>query len=159
MSRLRRRQIQIRMFAQRSRIGFQRTARYRTFNLFPILGVVSSFIVALFHICLTTLSFISESHLFTTGFGYIPVLAQIVLSLKVFAADFAGVGDLGTLVRPLVDHQVVGLCEAPLAELADEFTLGPHLSAEVPAVVIDSHHRKHFGRVFACHTLTEMFLN
>lgn len=73
------------------------------------------------------------------------MLAEIVLSLKVFAADFTRVRDLGALVGPLVDHQVVGLCEAPLAELADELALGPHLPPKVPTVVIDAHNREHLA--------------
>lgn len=73
------------------------------------------------------------------------VLAQVVLSLKVFAADLTGVCDLGALVCPLVDHQVVGFREPPLAELADELALWPHLPAKVPAIVIDPHHREHLG--------------
>lgn len=73
------------------------------------------------------------------------MLAQVVLSLKVFAADLTGVCDLGALVCPLVDHQVVGFREPPLAELADELALWPHLPAKVPAIVIDPHHREHLG--------------
>lgn len=74
-----------------------------------------------------------------------PMLAQIILSLVVFAAQLARERDLRTLVRALVDHQVVRFGEAALAELADELALWSHLTTKVrpTIVVINSHHRKH----------------
>lgn len=83
------------------------------------------------------------------------MLTQIVLSLEVLAAHLAREGDLRALVRALVDHQVVGLGEPSLAELADELALWSHLTTKVrpTIIVINSHHRKHCGRrvcVFAC---------
>lgn len=77
----------------------------------------------------------------------LPVLAQIVLALEVFAAHLARERDLGTLVGALVDHQIVRFGEASLAILADEFALWSHLTTKVrPAIiVINSHHRKHCG--------------
>lgn len=75
------------------------------------------------------------------------MLTQIVLAFEVFAAHLARERHLGTLVRTLVDHQIVGFGEASLAILADEFALWSHLTTKVrPAIiVINSHHRKHCG--------------
>lgn len=76
------------------------------------------------------------------------MLFEVVLPLEAFAADLTAEGQFRALVGPLVDHQVVGLGEAALAVLADEFALGPHLPAELaPAhVVLYLHYRKHRGR-------------
>ncbi len=47
----------------------------------------------------------------------------MVLPAKGFIADITGVGPL-VGVRPLVNQQIVGLGEAPLAEATDELLLG-----------------------------------
>lgn len=77
----------------------------------------------------------------------VPVLFQVVLALEALAAHLAGERQLGTLVRALVDHQVVALGEAALAVLADELALGAHLATELaPAdVVVDLHYGEHLG--------------
>lgn len=73
------------------------------------------------------------------------MLFEVVLPLEALTADLTAEGEFGTLVGPLVDHQVVGLREATLAVLADELTLGPHLPAKLtPAhVVLYLHNREH----------------
>lgn len=73
------------------------------------------------------------------------MLAQIVLPLKALPAHFAAEGELRTLVRPLVDHQVVGLGEPALAVLAHELALRTQLASEVAGVVlVNLHHGEHF---------------
>lgn len=78
----------------------------------------------------------------------LPVLFEVVLALKGFAADLAGEGDV-VLVAALVYHEVVGFGEASLAVLADELdgALGTHLlpAAELPAVplCLHRHYREH----------------
>ena len=52
------------------------------------------------------------------------VIPKVVLSPECLAAHVAGEGPL-VGVRTLVDHEVVGLGELPVAELADEPLLGP----------------------------------
>lgn len=56
----------------------------------------------------------------------LPVVPEVVLPAEGLAADVAGVGTL-VGVRPLVDQEVIGLGELPVAELADELLLGPGL--------------------------------
>lgn len=76
------------------------------------------------------------------------MLLEIVLPLKGLSADLAGEGYV-VLVAALVDHEVVGLCEASLAILANELdgALGSHLlpAAELPAVplCLHWHYREH----------------
>jgi len=78
----------------------------------------------------------------------VPVLLEIVLPLEGLSADLAGEGHV-VLMAALVDHEVVGLGEAPLAVLADELyrALGAHLlpPAELPAVplCLHRHYREH----------------
>lgn len=80
----------------------------------------------------------------------VPVLLEIVLPLEGLSADLAGEGHVD-LVAALVDHEVVGLGEAPLAVLADVLlvrrALGAHLlpPAELPAVplCLHRHYREH----------------
>lgn len=80
--------------------------------------------------------------------GGVPVLLEIVLPLEGLSADLAGEGHV-VLMAALVDHEVVGLREAPLAVLADELyrALGAHLlpPAELPAVplCLHRHYREH----------------
>lgn len=72
-----------------------------------------------------------------------PVLFEVVLTLERLAARLAREGDV-ILVRPLVDHEVVGLSEAALAVLADELALGPHLAPEFATVVrLNGHYGEH----------------
>ena len=54
----------------------------------------------------------------------VPVVPQVVLPSKGLATDTTGKGPL-IGVSPLVDEQVVGLGELPVAELADEPLLWP----------------------------------
>ncbi len=54
----------------------------------------------------------------------VAVVPQMVLPPERLAAHVAGEGPL-VGVRPLVDEQVVGLCELPVAELADELLARP----------------------------------
>ncbi len=54
----------------------------------------------------------------------VPVVPQVVLPPKGLAADTTGKGSL-IGVSPLMDEQVVGLGELPVAELADEPLLWP----------------------------------
>lgn len=76
------------------------------------------------------------------------MLLEIVLPLEGLSADLAGEGHV-VLMAALVDHEVVGLREAPLAVLADELyrALGAHLlpPAELPAVplCLHRHYREH----------------
>lgn len=71
------------------------------------------------------------------------MLFEVILPLEEFAANLAGEGDV-LFVRPLVDHEVVGLGEASLTVLANELALDAHLSPELPPVVrLHLHHRKH----------------
>lgn len=75
------------------------------------------------------------------------MLAVVILAFEGLAADLAGEGELGRLVRTLVYHQVVGLGEAALAVAAHELALGPNLAAtEVvrARIVVDLHNREHF---------------
>lgn len=73
------------------------------------------------------------------------MLAQIILPLEALPAHFTAERELWTLVRPLMDHQVVGLGEAALAVLADELAFRAQLASEVASVVfIDLHHGEHF---------------
>lgn len=78
----------------------------------------------------------------------LPVLLEVVLPLEGLSADLAGEGHV-VLMAALVDHEVVGLREAPLAVLADELyrALGAHLlpPAELPAVplCLHRHYREH----------------
>lgn len=78
----------------------------------------------------------------------VPVLLEVVLPLEGLSADLAGEGHV-VLMAALVDHEVVGLREAPLAVLADELyrALGAHLlpAAELPAVplCLHRHYREH----------------
>ena len=78
----------------------------------------------------------------------VPVLLEVVLPLEGLSADLAGEGHV-VLMAALVDHEVVGLREAPLAVLADELyrALGAHLlpPAELPAVplCLHRHYREH----------------
>lgn len=72
-----------------------------------------------------------------------PVLLQVVLSFEGLATSLTGKRDV-IFVRPLVDHQVVGLGEPALAVLADELAFGPHLTAEFPTIVgLNGHYGKH----------------
>lgn len=73
------------------------------------------------------------------------MLLQVVLPLEAFSAYFAAECQFGTLVSPLVYHKIVALCESPLAVLAYELTLGPHLPPKLPVTVIilDVHYREH----------------
>lgn len=73
------------------------------------------------------------------------MLLEIILPLETFPADLAAESQLGTLVRPLVYHEVVALGESALAVLADELALWTHLPPELPAAVIILyvHYRKH----------------
>lgn len=76
------------------------------------------------------------------------MLLQVVLALEALAAHLAGEAQLGALVRPLVDHQVVGLGEAALAVLADVLALGSHLShpeLSSTVLVLDLHYGEHGG--------------
>lgn len=71
------------------------------------------------------------------------MLLEVVLALECLATGLTRECDI-ILVRPLVDHEVVGLCEAALAILADEFTLGSHFAPELPTVVrLDGHYGEH----------------
>ena len=78
----------------------------------------------------------------------VPVLLEVVLPLEGLSADLTGEGHI-VLMAALVDHEVVGLREAPLAVLADELyrALGAHLlpAAELPAVplCLHRHYREH----------------
>ncbi len=54
----------------------------------------------------------------------VPVVPQVVLPSKGLATDTTGKGPL-IRVSTLMDEQVVGLCELPVAELADEPLLWP----------------------------------
>lgn len=75
-----------------------------------------------------------------------PVLLQVVLPFETLAADLAREGELRRLVRPLVNHQVVGLGETALAVFTDVLAFGSHLShAELPAAifVLDLHYGEH----------------
>lgn len=72
-----------------------------------------------------------------------PVLLEVVLTLEGLATSLAREGDV-ILVRPLVDHEVVGLGEAALTVLADELTLSPHLAPEFATVVrLNGHYGEH----------------
>lgn len=72
-----------------------------------------------------------------------PVLLEVVLTLEGLAASFAREGDV-ILVRPLVDHEVVGFGEATLAVLADKLALGPHLAPKFATVVrLNGHYSEH----------------
>lgn len=51
------------------------------------------------------------------------MVSEVVLSSEGFVADVAGVGSL-VCVGPLVDEEVVGLCEMPAAKLANKFLFG-----------------------------------
>jgi hypothetical protein len=76
------------------------------------------------------------------------VLLEVVLPLEGLSADLAGEGHV-VLMAALVDHEVIGLGETPLAVLADELyrALGAHLlpPAELPAVplCLHRHYREH----------------
>jgi hypothetical protein len=63
----------------------------------------------------------AERLLFRVDVAMVP---QMVLPPERLAANVAGEGPL-VRVRPLVDEQVVGLCELPVAELADELLARP----------------------------------
>lgn len=80
-----------------------------------------------------------------------PMLLEIILPLETFPAHFTAERQLGTLVRPLVDHQIVGLGEPPLAVLADELALGSHFSSELPAayLVVNLHYSEHLELVLS----------
>jgi hypothetical protein len=73
------------------------------------------------------------------------VLFEVVLAFESSAAHLTAESQLGALVGPLVDHQVVGLGELPLAIFADEFVLGAHFSTELAPtnVVVNLYYRKH----------------
>lgn len=73
------------------------------------------------------------------------MLFEVVLPLETLSAHLTTEREFGTLVRPLVDHEVVGLGEPPLAVLAHELALGPHLSPKlIPGdVVINLHDGEH----------------
>jgi hypothetical protein len=75
----------------------------------------------------------------------LPVLFEVVLAFESSAAHLTAESQLGALVGPLVDHQVVGLGELPLAIFADEFVLGAHFSTELAPtnVVVNLYYRKH----------------
>lgn len=77
----------------------------------------------------------------------LPVLFEIILPLEAFPANLATKSDLWTLVRPLVDHEVIWLGEPPLAVLAHELAFRPHLPSELATahVVVNLHYRKHLG--------------
>lgn len=51
------------------------------------------------------------------------MLLEVILSLETSSAHLATESQLGTLVGPLVDHEVVRLGEPPLAVFTDEFAL------------------------------------
>lgn len=89
------------------------------------------------------------------------MLLEVVLPFEALAADLAAEGELGALVGPLVDHQIVGFGEAALAVLADEFTFSAHFPAKLAAtnVVVDLHNRKHVCRILisaACSLLSRV---
>ena len=71
------------------------------------------------------------------------MLLEVVLALEGLAAGLAREGDV-VLVGTLVDHEVVGLGEAPLAVLADEFALCSHFAPELTTVLrLNGHYGKH----------------
>lgn len=71
------------------------------------------------------------------------VLLEVVLALERLATGLTRECDV-ILVRPLVDHEVVGLGEATLAVLADKLALGSHLAPKLATVVrLDGHYGKH----------------
>lgn len=75
------------------------------------------------------------------------MLLEVVLPLEALSAYLAAEGQLGTLVGPLVYHEVVGLGEPPLTVLADELALGTHFSTELSSthVVINLHNGEHLA--------------
>lgn len=81
----------------------------------------------------------------------LPVLFEVVLALEALPADLAAERQLGTLVRPLVYHQIVALGEPALAVLAYELAFRTHLPAELSAahVVLNLHYRKHRARLLS----------
>jgi len=76
---------------------------------------------------------------------YCPVLFEVVLSFESPPANLATERQFGAFVGPLVDHEVVGLGELPLAVFADKFVLGAHFSTELAPtnVVVNLYYRKH----------------
>ena len=71
------------------------------------------------------------------------MLLEVILALEGLAAGFAREGDV-VLVGALVDHEVVGLGEASLAVLADEFALCSHFAPELTTVLrLNGHYGKH----------------
>lgn len=76
------------------------------------------------------------------------MLFEVVLAFEASAAHLATERQLGTLVGPLVDHQIIGFGELPLAVLADELVFGAHFSTELAPtdVVVDLYYRKHRAR-------------
>ena len=71
------------------------------------------------------------------------MLLEVVLALERLATGLTRECDV-ILVRPLVDHEVVGLGEATLAVLADKLALGSHLAPKLATVVrLDGHYGKH----------------
>lgn len=62
------------------------------------------------------------------------MLLEVVLTLEGLSAGLAGEGDV-VLVGALVDHEVVGLGEAPLAILAHELALGAHLATKLSPLI------------------------
>jgi len=73
------------------------------------------------------------------------VLFKIVLAFEGLPADFASEGNV-VLVAPLVDHEVVGLGEPPLAVFADELALGSHLAPKLPPILrLNLHYGEHLG--------------
>lgn len=79
------------------------------------------------------------------------MLFKIILALEALPADLAAERQLGTLVRPLVYHQIVALGESALAVLAYELAFRTHLPAELSAahVVLNLHYRKHRARLLS----------
>ena len=72
-----------------------------------------------------------------------PVLLQIVLSFERLPTSLTREGDV-ILVRPLVDHEIVGFGEPTLAVLAHEFTFRSHFTTKFPTVVgLNWHYGEH----------------
>lgn len=102
--------------------------------------------------CMTHVHACTRVYIYTYSKEYsgrnVPVLLEVVLPLEGLSADLTGEGHV-VLMAALVDHEVVGLREAPLAVLADELyrALGAHLlpAAELPAVplCLHRHYREH----------------
>lgn len=73
---------------------------------------------------------------------YLPVLAEVIGALKMFATHFAWEGNLWTFMSALMDHQIVWFCKSSLTIFANIFAFWAHFTTKV--IALNFQYGEHF---------------